>query len=138
MSENTSTVLHAFVDEIKDVFPPAETQKLKAHAPAIAECTAHHDHARSHRCATWAIRLVKAQASDHPEWEKIKEEHKFWEDAWAGVEWAPRLHISPEEGIRTEWAQEAVDVARRVASVSGWAAVPWEDLLVELIDMEKH
>ena len=144
MPETSSVVLHAFVDEVRDLFPSVQVAKLKAHASEIAQCTAHHDHKRSRRCAAWAIDLVKAQAVDHPEWAKIKEEHKFWEDAWAGLEWfespvlpgAPHVHTTPGHAIEVEWAQEAVDVAKRVASVSGWDAVDWEPLLVELIEME--
>jgi hypothetical protein len=138
MSETSSVVLHAFIDEIRDVFPPEQAAKVHPHQGAISKCTEHHDHRRSHRCAVWAIDLVEAQKAPHPEWEKIKEEHKFWEDAWAGVEWPllMGMQISPKDGIRTEWAQETVDVANRVAAVAGWDAVPWEQLLVELIEME--
>jgi hypothetical protein len=144
MSDTTSVVLHAFVDEIKDVFPAEQSAKVRPHLSDISKCTERHDHRRSHRCAVWAIDLVKAQKAPHPEWEKIKEEHKFWDDAWAGVEWfaspvipEPALmEISPMHAIRTEWAQETVDVALRVANVSGWDAVPWEELLIELIGME--
>lgn len=138
MPESKSVVLHAFVDEVKDTFPPEQIGKLNSHAAAIAMCTEHHDHKRSHRCATWAIDLVKSHETDHRQWAEIKEAYRFWEDAWAGIEWSPRMRISPEQGIRTEWAQASVDVARRVAQLSGWDAVPWEELLVELIEMEDH
>lgn len=145
MSETASIVLHALVDEVRDVFPGDQAAKLSSHEADLAKCTAHHDHKRGRRCAVWAVDLVKAQPDDHPEWEKIKEEHKFWDDAWAGVEWfespalpgVPHMHTTPGKAVEVEWAQETIDIAKRVASVSGWDAVPWEQLLVELIEMER-
>lgn len=43
----------------------------------------------------------------------------------------------PLEGVRIEWVENAVAVAKRLGEDDGWENSPWEALLTEIIDYEE-
>jgi len=55
---------------------------------------------------------------------------------WVGVDdpqHAPGTGASPLVGPEIAWVLEAVDVADKIAALEGWDAVPWRDLLDEVL-----
>lgn len=135
-----SRVIEIFVREVQETYPPTQSDKLKAHEAAIGRTTHHHDGHRARRCAEWAIALAGDRDLSHHDWQRIKELHAVWRDMTWGAGYAlitegvgPR---TPLEDIEIEWVEDAVHVAKIVAEAEGWEHAPWEDLLVELINME--
>ena len=41
--------------------------------------------------------------------------------------------IGPGEDVELLWVEEATDVAKSAAEMSGWENVPWEELLEEVL-----
>jgi hypothetical protein len=79
---------------------------------------------------------------------RIKEAHKAWQDIWLGTEFGTQVDvgkgsaaqeikgdqkIGPGEDVELLWVEEATDVAKSAAEKSGWDAVPWEELLREVL-----
>ena len=79
---------------------------------------------------------------------RLKEKHKAWQDVWLGAEFGSEVEIGkgqpsqeikgdqkigPGEDIELLWVEEATDVAKSAAEKSGWDAVPWEELLQEVL-----
>lgn len=136
----TSHVITILAREIRETFPETQSKRLAAHEDAIARTTRHHDGRRAWRCATWAIETAGERDLPHPEWRRIKELHAVWRDITWGVGWASETtgvgRPAPLRDVEVEWVEDAAQVARIVGEAVGWAHVPWEALVVELIEMD--
>jgi hypothetical protein len=134
-----SSIIGTFVREVEREFPESETAKLAAHEAAIAKTTTEQDAHRARLCARWAITKAEEKSSEHPRWQGIKEAHQIWRDIIFGMEYS--FGVGPDGGslgsksdAEIQWTEGAVHVAKALADEDGWASVPWEDLLVSLID----
>lgn len=148
--ERPSPVLRYFEDALGPLLPEAHYRRMAAHDPAVADTTSRHDLHRALRCAEWAVELAgggeKLGAGDeavpaehqHPGRRLAQVLRQAW-DAGEAVEFAVLASIPGVDGTNLElvrWIDDVVEVARRVAEDDGWDAVPWEELLVELIGYE--
>ncbi|MGH9043571.1 MAG: hypothetical protein ACRDVP_01810 [Acidimicrobiales bacterium] len=61
--------------------------------------------------------------------------HEVHDTDWA-VEFGMFVSYSPVLDVELAWVDDAVKAAKAVAGQSSWDQVPWEPLLVELIEME--
>ena len=90
--------------------------------------------------ALWAIRTAGDRELSHPEWQRIKETHEVWKNAWFGVEFGRMTKTAgrrqPIEDVEIEWVEDAIRVANLVGSAIGWEHARWDQLLAELIAME--
>jgi hypothetical protein len=136
-----SPIIECFLRGFKDFLPDDQKAKLETHQDAIAATTSDGDHARARRCAVWAIEAADDKDAAHPRWKEVKELHKIWKDTLLGAEFALGGDLGQVvvrsgigEDVRTQWAEGASDVIRKLAEEDGWANSHWEDLLVELIN----
>lgn len=132
-----SPVIEYLVDQLDQVLPEFDRARLGAHGEAVARTTHHGDLHRAWRCAGWAVDLAERSGHSHlaQAAQGLKEVHQLWKDSWFGAEFgiAVRDGVGPGRDIELQWVDDAVVVAKGVAKESGWAAVPWEDLLTELL-----
>ena len=125
-------------DALEKVLPEDEFHKLEAHDAEIARTTSHGDFHRCLRCAEWAVELTARPEHTHLRHLARQLEavlHEFHDADWAfefGI-FTPGRAVTD---VELAWVDDAVAVAGAAAGASGWAAVPWEQLLVELIALE--
>lgn len=133
-----SEMLRYLADSLEHVLPEDEYRRLLSHDADIAKTTSRGDFHRCLRCAAWAVELsTRSQRSQlrHVVSELEAVLHEIGNTNWAvefGV-WTPGRIITD---VELTWVDDAVKVAQAVASDSGWASVPWERLLEELIAIE--
>ena len=155
--ERPSPILRYFEDALGPLLPEDHYRRMAAHDAAVAETTSRHDLRRALRCAEWAVELAGggeklAGDSEKPggarEGVAVEHQHpgrrlaqvlrQAW-DASEAAEFAVLASIPGVGGTNLElvrWIDDVVEVARRVAAKDGWDAVPWEELLVELLSYE--
>jgi len=131
---NPSPVVQYLVELLDQALDEPDRQRLRAHADAVAHTTHHGDLHRAWRCAGWAVDLAEHSGHSHLA-QELKEVHQLWKDSWFGAEFgiAVRDHVGPGRDVELQWVDDAVAIARGVAKESGWAAVPWEELLTGLL-----
>ena len=135
-----SPMLGIFVGNIRENFPATETKKLTQFEAAIAKTSSAADKNRAHRCLVWAVEKANDKSQSHPRWRAIHELHQEWKDTWLGVEMGFFPHGGPHtplEDIHIRWIEDAAQVAQTLGEEDGWDHSPWEELLQQLIDMEK-
>ena len=125
-------------DALEQALPDSEVQKLNAHDAELARTTGHHDLHRCWRCAEWAVDLLSPP--EHSEIRHLGHRleqvlHEAHDSDWA-MDFGLFVSRAPVLDVELTWVDDAVKAAQAVASKSGWDAVPWEALLVELIAME--
>lgn len=125
-------------DSLEKVLPDDEYQKLTAHDVEMATTTSRGDFHRCFRCAEWAVSL--AAEPQHAHAQHLVTELKNVVHEIRNTHWALDFGILTPGRIVTDveltWVDDAVKVAQVVAQKSGWASVPWEPLLVELMAIE--
>ena len=125
-------------DALEQVLPEGELSKLNAHDAEVARTSGHHDLHRCFRCAEWAVDLLSRPEHSHlgQLGHRLQEVlHEAHQGDWA-VEFGMFVSNAPLTDLEVAWVDDAVGAAKAVADQSGWSAVPWEELLVELIAME--
>jgi hypothetical protein len=125
-------------DALEQVLPESVLPRLNAHDQEIARTSGHHDLHRCFRCAEWAVDLLSARERSHLRHLVHRLEEVVYEaynGDWA-VEFGLFVSHAPVLDIELSWVDDAVTAAAAVADKVGWDAVPWEELLVELIAME--
>ena len=137
-----SPMIESFVRNVKEDFPPEEANKVDAFAEAISHTTSGADAERARRCFHWAFEMADDKNQSHPRWREIKELHQEWKDTWFGLEFGVMgdqgAGHNPDEDIHIQWVEDAVTVAQTLGEEDGWEKSPWQALLSELIQMEKH
>lgn len=130
-------------DALENALPEGDLPRLNAHDLEIAKTTSHRDFHRCVRCAEWAVELLSPPEHSHVRHllHRIEQAlHELHNTGWT-LEFAlrpsvsgPGNHIILDEELT--WVDDAMAAAKAVAEKSGWDAVPWEELIVELIAME--
>jgi hypothetical protein len=132
-----SPIIECFLRELEPGLPADQRSKLSSHEEGISRTTSDVDHARAHRCALWAIEAADDKDASHPRWTQVKELHKLWKDTMFGAEFGLAMPSSSvSEDVRTQWAENAADVVKKLADENGWENSHWEELLTDLIDLE--
>ena len=125
-------------DALEKVLPDDQYARLTAHDAEIAATTAHGDFHRCLRCAEWAVELCgrpEHSQLDHLTHALRAVLHEARETGWA-VKFGVNTPGRTVTDVELTWVDEAVAVAAAAAATSGWAKVPWESLLEELIALE--
>ena len=130
-----SEMLRYFDDALEQVLPDGEYAKLQAHDAAVAATTSRHDFRRCLRCAEWAVGLTAEPGHAHLGHKLRGVLHELRQTSWA-TDFGIMTPSPTVTSVELAWIDDAVEVAQKVAEQSGWEAVAWEDLLVELIAME--
>ena len=135
-----SPIVEAFVRSVNERLPAEQSEKLGSFQDDVARTIDAQDGHRARHCALWAIRTAGDRALSHPEWQRIKETHEVWKNAWFGVEFGRMTKTAgrrqPIEDVEIEWVEDAIRVANLVGSAIGWEHARWDQLLAELIAME--
>jgi hypothetical protein len=131
-------MLRYFDDAFEKVLPDEEYQKLTSHDAEMATTTSRGDFHRCFRCAEWAVDL--AAQSEHSHLQHFVSELKEVVREIRDTDWAVEFGIFTPGRTVTDveltWVDDAIKVAQGAAEKSGWGAVPWENLLEELIAIE--
>jgi hypothetical protein len=139
MSESVSPspIIDYFVHEIEPSLPEDGKARMAGYADRIAATTHHGDFRRAWHCADWAIRVAEASpGSTHGHLVTgLKERHTLWKDMIFGAEFGMRRvdGVGPGQDAEIQWVDDAVAVAKAEADRSGWEAVPWEELLDQML-----
>ena len=131
-----SPIISYFVREIGAILPAAEVEKLKRYDDAVASTTHHGDLRRAWHCAEWSINLAEQHSTSHLDHlvKHLKEFRKLEKDSFFGAEFGVmNPKVGPGEDVEIQWVDDTIAVAKADAEQSGWDAVPWEDLLKELL-----
>ena len=130
--KSPSFLISYFVKEIGSSLPAGEKAKLAAYAPAIAKTTHDGEFTRARQCAEWAVQM--AERSSHSRLshfvKHLEELRKLEKDSVFGAEFDP---MRPRQDVEIQWADDAVAIAKSEGERVGWNAVPWEDLLKEML-----
>jgi hypothetical protein len=143
-TDTSSFMITHLVQGLSHVMPEAEQAKLgpyserAAHAGSDKTAEWH----RAYKCAKWAEQIVSVPAHHHlvAEIERALEAVKEVEETIGGelgdvLEVPLRIAVSPKFEAEITWVYEAVHVAEKVANKVGWEAVPWEQLLDEVLQI---
>jgi hypothetical protein len=149
-AKSPSPMLRYLDDALEKVFPDEEYRKLTAHDAEMARTTSRGDFHRCFRCAEWAVDLVARSAQSEPPPSPGQPEPSHLHHLASGLREV--MHESKDTGwalefgifkpgrtvtdVELTWVDDAIKVAQAAAETSGWGAVPWENLLEELIAIE--
>ena len=135
-------IISELVNQLRSAMPAGEAEKLLKYETQIAASrqTKNVELRRALACAHWAVRLVGQEEHGHFA-HLITEAREVAEESYqtlraAGTAAASARYAFPASArlmARAAWVDEAARVAKAVAQQSGWQAVPWEDLLQELL-----
>jgi hypothetical protein len=132
-----SPVIAYLVRQLGLVLPDPDERRLAGHADEVARSTSHGDLHRAWRCAGWAVDVAEHSGHSHLSdlARDLKEVHRLWRDSWFGAEFGVMVKdgVGPGHDIEIQWVDDAVRIATSVAQETGWASVPWEDLLSGLL-----
>jgi hypothetical protein len=131
-------MLRYFDDSLEKVLPEDEYQKLTSHDSEIARTTSRGDFHRCFRCAEWAVEL--ADRPEHSHLGHLVHElgavvHEIHDTDWA-IEFGILSPGRIVTDVELAWVDDVIKVVQVAAEKSGWASVPWERLLEELIAIE--
>jgi hypothetical protein len=138
----SSFMITSLIEGLHTAMPKSEATKLAAYAPRAREAGANPtaEWHRAYRCARWANEIVSLPAHNHlaAEADKARElVREVGETIGAEVrdlEFLPfGKAVSPRFQAELAWILEAVHVAEKVADKVGWAAVPWEQLVQDML-----
>jgi hypothetical protein len=149
-STGSSPIVKGLMNNLREILPDAQRGTLEGYVPEAEAVSPKGDFRRAAHCLRWAVEV--AESPDHSHLAglatRLKETHKAWQDIWLGTEFGSQVEIGhgqaghdikgdqkigPGEDIELLWVEEATDVARAAAEKSGWDAVPWEDLLRQVL-----
>ncbi len=135
-----SEILRYIDDSLEKILPEDEYRKLTALDTEMAATTSRGDFHRCFRCAEWAVAL--AGASEHSHLARLVTELKTALHEFHDMDWAIDFGIfrpgRTVTDVELSWVDDALKVAQAVAQESGWDAVPWEELLRQLIAIEPN
>ncbi len=142
--ERPSPILRYFEDALGPLLPEPDFHRLTSYDAAVAATSAHGDLHRCLRCAEWAVGLAAARrqvvGAGTDRWSgRLGEVLRQVRDAGQAIEFALLARLPGVSATNVEmvaWIDDVVALAAEVARATGWEAVPWEDLLVELIGYE--
>ncbi|HWF14727.1 MAG TPA: hypothetical protein VG244_00960 [Acidimicrobiales bacterium] len=151
-SAGSSPIVKGLMNNLREILPEAERQKLEGYAARAEASTPKGDFHRARYCLHWAVKTAESPTHSHLSGVaiRLKETHKAWQDIWLGTEFGSEVEIGkgqvsqeikgdqkigPGEDIELLWVEEATDVAKSAAEKSGWDKVPWQGLLEELLRM---
>jgi hypothetical protein len=138
------------MNNLREILPEEEQEKLDGYAEQAATTTPKGDYHRARYCLRWAVHTAESPEHSHLSGlaTRLKEKHKAWQDVWLGAWFGSEVEvghgqaareipkdqkIGPGEDIELLWVEEATDVAKSAAEKSGWDAVPWEELLQQIL-----
>lgn len=141
------------MNNLREILPEAKRPKLEGYVQRAEACTPKGDFHRARYCLHWAVKTAEGPEHSHLSGVavRLKEKHKAWQDIWLGAEFGSEVEIGkgqasqevkgdqkigPGEDIELLWVEEATDVAKAAAEKSGWDHVPWEELLVEVLNIK--
>jgi hypothetical protein len=134
-----SPIIEYYVTQLSRVLPDEDKEKLSTYADQVAKTTHHGDFRRAVHAANWAIQLAERPSPSHLGHLVIdlKETYKLWQDTVFGADFGIALKdgVGPGQDVEIQWVDDAVTVAKAEGGRSGWAAVPWEDLLKEMLSV---
>lgn len=158
--DRSSSIISALISGLSHVMPEGEQAKLAAYAPKAAEAGSEKtaEWVRAVKCARWAEQIVSIPEHNHLAVEArrvieaIRELEKTFGaelahlmevpfSSGAGASLSASLGgqsgypVSPRFEAEIEWVYEAVHVAEKVAAKAGWEAVPWEELLTDMLNV---
>jgi hypothetical protein len=141
-SDASSFMISTLIESLHDRLPESELPKLvpyERQATQVGSDPIAERH-RAFACARWTERIVALPAHRHLGAEARKAVQIVKEVAdtagWEmiNLERLPRgIGVSPRFEAELTWVTEAVHVAEQVAAKVGWPAVPWEELLQEVL-----
>jgi hypothetical protein len=138
-AQSPSPIIEYYVTQLSRVLPDADKEKLSVYADQVAKTTHHGDFRRAAHAANWAIQLAERPSSSHLGHLVIdlKETYKLWKDSVFGADFGIALKdgVGPGQDVEIQWVDDAVAVAEAEGERSGWASVPWEDLLKEMLSV---
>jgi hypothetical protein len=131
-------MLRYFDDSLEKVLPEEEYQKLTSHDSELAKTTSRGDFHRCFRCAEWATEL--AATPEHSHLRHLVRElgavvHDIHDTGWA-LEFGILQQGRTVTDVELAWVDDVIEVMQAAAEKTGWASVPWERLLEELIAIE--
>lgn len=137
-TKTPSEMLRYFDDSLEKVLPEDEYQKLKSHDSEIARTTSRGDFHRCFRCAEWAVEL--AARPEHSHLRHLVRElgavvHEIHDTDWA-LEFGIMRPGRTVTDVELTWVDDVIKILQVAAEKTGWASVPWERLLEELIAIE--
>jgi hypothetical protein len=148
-STGSSPIVKGLMNNLHEILPQDQQQKLEGHRERADASNPKGDYRRARYCLHWAIQIAESPKHSHLQGLaiRLKETHKEWQDIWLGVNFGTDVEIGtgpgheikgdqkigPGEDIELLWVEEATDVAKAAAEKSGWDAVPWEELLEEVL-----
>jgi hypothetical protein len=149
-STGSSPIVEGLMNNLREILPDEQRKTLDGYAAQADASSPKGDFRRARHCLHWAVKV--AESPDHSHLSglaiRLKEKHKAWQDIWLGTEFGSEVEIGhgqasheikgdqkigPGEDIELLWVAEATDVAKSAAEKSGWDAVPWEELLREVL-----
>jgi hypothetical protein len=151
-STGSSPIVRGLLNNLREILPEDERQKLEAYAERAEATTPKGDFHRAARCLHWAVTVAESPEHSHLSGMavRLKETHKAWQDIWLGMEFGTEIAIGrgqasqevkgdqkvgPGEDVELLWVEEATDVAKSAAEKSGWDQVPWEELVEGVLDI---
>lgn len=133
-----SPILAYLDDALEQVLPEAEYAKLTRHDQDIAATTSAGDFHRCLHCARWAVAVADhAGHGASGVVQGLKAVVEEMRDTWQGVRFGSIVRDSPVvTDVEVKWVDDAVRTAVEVADKHGWDAVPWEQLIDELVTID--
>jgi hypothetical protein len=140
------------MNNLREILPDDQREKLDGYTQQAEATKPKGDFHRARYCLRWAIKVAENPKHSHLSGAAvhIKERHKAWQDIWLGAGFGSEEEFGrgrlahevkgdqktgPGEDIELLWVEEATDVAKSAAEKSGWEAVPWEELLQSVIEI---
>lgn len=138
-----SFIAAQLIKGFRDLMPSSEQAKLHRYEAKAAHLRQDREleWKRAHKCAQWAVKIAEVPAHNEIAFEidKSREIVKEVEKSIGGelIEIAsiPRgISISAKMDVELTWVFEAVHAAQRAAEKLGWDAVPWQELIEDVLD----
>jgi hypothetical protein len=140
------------MNNLEAILPAEQRAKLERYSQQADDTSPNGDFHRARVCLHWAIKVAESPEHSHLSGlaTRLKETHKAWQDIWLGTGFGSQVEtgrgvaghdikgdqkIGPGEDIELLWVEEATDVAKSAAEKSGWDAVPWEELVQEVLEI---
>jgi hypothetical protein len=152
-STGSSPIVKGLMNNLREILPSDQQSRLGGYTQRAEAASPKGDFHRARYCLHWAIKT--AESADHPHLSglaiRLKETHEAWKDIWLGMEFGSEVEtgkgqasqeikgdqkIGPGEDVELLWVEEATDAAKEAAEQSGWDAVPWEELLQKVLEID--
>jgi hypothetical protein len=143
-TDTSSFVATHLIEGLSHVMPEDQQAKLAPYAERAARAGSNKtaEWHRAYKCAKWAEQIVSLPAHNHlvAESKKALEAIKEIEETVGSeigdlLELPLGISVSPEFEAEITWVYEAVHVAEKVANKVGWDAVPWEQLVEDVLSV---